>query len=822
MGQSPGFFVGIDLGTTNSAAAVFDGDKVLMVRNSAGSTLTPSVVRMDGRGLVTVGARARRFLESDPENTRAEFKRLMGTSGTLAFAQANTARSPEQLAAEILRSLRADIQEQLGFAPTQAVVSVPALFELPQGAATAKAAALAGFDRVEMIQEPVASALAAGWTRDEGEGLWLVYDLGGGTFDASLLESADGMLRVVGHDGDNFLGGRDVDLAIVDWALGQLNAQHGTAFSRSDPALAPAVRKLKAAAEEAKVELSRNAQTVLAAPALLPGPAGALDVDLMLSQEVLQGLCAAWLERSVEVCQRLLETHGVVAGKLSRVVLVGGPTVMPFLRQRVAAALGAPLAEGLDPMTLVAQGAALHAASSGLDARPPATVQEVGCKLWLKHPAVSSDLMPFVAGRVLEATEAQAPVPATITLLRADGGFKTAPVPVDAQGAFVLQVELQPRKTNVFSIQAAAADGSAVAVSPAVLTMVQGLTVSDPPLSRSIGVALASDRVKVFFDKGAPLPARRSARFQTVESVAKGTAQSILTIPIVQGEYGHAHLCRLVGSLHVDGATVSHSLPAGSDVEVTLEVDRSGTLSARALVPATGQVFEQVARLMIPTEEPAALEASMTVLRERMATMRTNAFRQGSTRTVSRLGNHEAALADVARDITAARGGDADAAQKARRSLLELDALLDGLENEKRWPELDAEARRKVAVASSWVSEHGTDAEKVLLVEVQQAIARARAGKQMLELERQLRVLADLQDAAFFRDPDAWRLMFEDAAGRVEEAMDLPQAQTLVVAGRQALARSDHPALRAAVQGLWRLLPPDAAHRRMGFDSGIR
>src|SRR4051812_13976777 len=234
MSHRPLYF-GIDLGTTNSAAAVFDGERVELVRSAAGATLTPSVVRIDGRGNVTVGTRARRFLENDPESTRAEFKRLMGTAQSLAFAAAKTSKKPEELAAEVLKSLRADARDQLGFAPERAVISVPALFELPQSGATSEAARLAGFERVDLIQEPVASALAAGWTTEESSGSWLVYDLGGGTFDASLLETRDGLLRVVGHDGDNFLGGRDIDQAIVDWAIGELAREQRVAIERGNP-----------------------------------------------------------------------------------------------------------------------------------------------------------------------------------------------------------------------------------------------------------------------------------------------------------------------------------------------------------------------------------------------------------------------------------------------------------------------------------------------------------------------------------------------------------------------------------------------------------
>src|ERR1700730_971532 len=173
--KSPPLYVGIDLGTSNSAAAVFDGEDLTIVRNGQGSVLTPSVVRIDGRGNVLVGARARRFLETDPANTRSEFKRLMGTTHRLEFPASGVVRRPEELAAEVLKSLRQDVADQLGVAPQRAVIAVPALFELHQTAAVAEAARLAGFERIELIQEPVPSAIAAGWTQRRSNGPWLVY-----------------------------------------------------------------------------------------------------------------------------------------------------------------------------------------------------------------------------------------------------------------------------------------------------------------------------------------------------------------------------------------------------------------------------------------------------------------------------------------------------------------------------------------------------------------------------------------------------------------------------------------------------------------------
>ncbi len=813
-------YVGIDLGTTNSTAAVFDGERVTLVRNAQGGPLTPSVVRIDARGNLTVGARARRFLDSDPDNTRGEFKRLMGTAETLPFPAASLAKKPEELAAEVLKALRADVEQQHGVSPTRAVISVPALFELPQSAATSEAARLAGFEKVELIQEPVASALAAGWAPDAAEaaGAWLVYDLGGGTFDVSLLETRDGLLRVVCHDGDNFLGGRDFDWALVDWVLDELARKEGVRVSRADPRFAGGIRKLKLAIEDAKIELTRAGRAEVTVPGAFDSDGRRIDVEVSIDRATLDALATPLVDRTITVCQRLLAAHGLSPAQLSRIVLVGGPTVMPALRARVKDALGAPFEAGLDPMTLVAEGAALYAATAGLDARPKTEAAAAGRRIWLQHPAMSSDLSPHVVGRLVAGGDG--PEPAEVRVTRE--GWDSAWTPLDGEQAFVIAVELLARRSNLFRLEARTSGGAPAPVSPAAFSIVHGMTIGDPPLSRTIGVALADDSVCVYFERGVPLPAKRTFMHHTVESVARGESASLLRIPIVQGELERAHLCRLVGTLEIAGRGVTSSLPAGSLIELTLELDRGGHLAARALVPALGQVFEEVAQLLVPDATPEALEISARDLRTRVAEARAAAFRRGSTKAVAKLEQMESGLAEVARDVAAARGGDADAAQKARRTLLELDGVLEELEAEKRWPELEDEARSWLASASRWVSEYGTATEQKLLDEAAQAVDRARVAKQPVELQRQLRVVRNLNNAAFHRHPMAWQWLFEDAASRANEATDLPRAEALVRDGRKALERGDTTRLKPIVDELWRLLPADAQKRRLGHDSGLR
>ena len=839
------FYVGFDLGTTNSTAAIFDGERVSQVQSAMGGALTPSVVRINAKGTPIVGTRARRFLERDPENTQSEFKRLMGTGKTVSFPAARVAKKPEELAALVLGSLRADVEQQLGFAVEQAVVTVPALFEVPQSAATAEAARLAGLDRVELLQEPVASALAAGWEAESASGSWMVFDLGGGTFDVSLLETREGLLRVVGHDGDNFLGGRDFDRRIVDWLVAQLAAEQGLELRREDPSHRNALRQLALAAEEAKIELTRARQTSVGGAIPLEIDDEIFDVDIALDRATLESLCAPVVDRAIDVCLRLLREHGQRPDDLETVVLVGGPSVMPLVRRRVAEALASPVEDGLDPMALVAQGAAIYAASTGLEAKSPNTSVGVSGgfsasgklgssgsssestgdgrrpaagrahKLWLQYPAVTAVTTPHIVGRLAEPGDGSPPV--AIELKDTADPAAVIRTQLDAEGAFLAQVALKPKKLSTFLLSASDAQGNPVPVTPSELRIMHGVTLSDPPLSRTLGVALANDTVQIYFERGVPLPARRTFGHRTIESLVPGTGGA-LDIPIVQGEFEQAHLCRLVGSLQIKSDDLTETLPIGSDIEVTLELDRGGRLSARAHVPKIDRIFEEVARLLVPDADPETLTEEAEALQSRLIRLQTTLGSEEQRQTLAALDRRliEAQLA-----TEAAKGGDADSGQRARRLLLDLEAEVGELEDHGKWPGLQANSLQRVATAMHFVSQFGNDVEKRLLDSAADGVEKALSSRSHDLLRQHMKVVRDVGNAAFYRHPDAWSWELDYYAAHVTEATDPRAAKQIIERAREARQGGDASRLKAMVTQLWGLFPAEANERRLSHHSGI-
>jgi molecular chaperone DnaK len=394
-------------------------------------------------------------------------------------------------------------------------------------------------------------------------------------------------------------------------------------------------------------------------------------------------------------------------------------------------------------------------------------------------------------------------------------------VEVSAEGTFVVQVSLVRHKQNRFTLSALGADGHPVALRGADLAIVHGISVADPPLSRTVGVARSDNTVHSYFQKGTPLPARRSFAHRTIAAVTAGTAQDVLAIPIVQGEYIRAHRNRLVGTLQIEGRVLKRDLPAGAAIEVTLQLDRSGRLQARADVPLAGQSFENVAHLLVPTASLEVLGLELRETENRTAKVRLRTFQAGLSEEVMRLDGATRLLAEARTGLAAAEGGDRDAAQRVHRLLLEINALMDSVEDGLRWPEIEAEAEGAIQAGLSWVSSWGTPTEKSLFEEALKAAGEARQARDTAALERQLKVMSGLRHAAFARDPRADTLVFNWYASKISEATDLPRAKALVAQGREALKKNDSGSLRGINVQLQELFPGSTEEQARSFGSGI-
>ena len=371
-----GKIIGIDLGTTNSVVAIMVGREPKVIVNEEGSLITPSVVAWDEKGGVLVGQIAKRQAVTNAENTIFSAKRFIGrkfeetaeemkrvpykvaraSNGDSAFSIRGKALSPQEVSAQVLLKLKKAAEDYLGEKVTEAVITVPAYFNDAQRQATKDAGRIAGLDVKRIVNEPTAAALAYGLDKKEDE-LIAVYDFGGGTFDISILEVGDNVVQVISTNGDTHLGGDDIDNVIIDWICAEFRKTSGIDVSKDKMAL----QRLREAAEKAKIELSSTQETSLNLPFLTVGAAGPVHLDLRLSRSKLEQMMMPLIERTMEPVKKALADSKKTVTQIVEVVLVGGSTRIPLVKETVKKFFGKEPHQGVNPDEVVAVGAAVQA-----------------------------------------------------------------------------------------------------------------------------------------------------------------------------------------------------------------------------------------------------------------------------------------------------------------------------------------------------------------------------------------------------------------------------------------------------------------------------
>ena len=369
--------IGIDLGTTNSCVAVMDGSNPKVIENAEGARTTPSMVAFTKDGERLIGQPAKRQAVTNPENTLFAVKRLIGRryddkvvakdKGLVPFkivaadngdawVEANGEKfSPSQISAMVLQKMKETAEAYLGEAVTQAVITVPAYFNDSQRQATKDAGKIAGLDVLRIINEPTAAALAYGLEK-KNSGTIAVYDLGGGTFDVSILEIGDGVFEVKSTNGDTFLGGEDFDMRLVDYLADEFKKEQGIDLRNDKLAL----QRLKEAAEKAKIELSSATQTEINLPFITADASGPKHLTLKLTRSKLESLVDDLIQRTIEPCKQAMKDAGVSASQIDEVVLVGGMSRMPKVQEAVKQLFGKEPHKGVNPDEVVALGAAIQ------------------------------------------------------------------------------------------------------------------------------------------------------------------------------------------------------------------------------------------------------------------------------------------------------------------------------------------------------------------------------------------------------------------------------------------------------------------------------
>lgn len=742
---------GIDLGTTNSAISRMENGEAVVKKSDTLKDTVPSCVAINKKKAFQTGDSANNALKLSKLNTLKtpslgggnvfnEFKRTMGSDANYESSYLGRSLSSEELSAEILKTLRSFIKDEIF---QSVVITIPAAFKNNQIDATRRAAELAGFNHVEMLQEPVAAATGFALGQDRKDGFWLVFDFGGGTFDSALLKVEDGIIKVNDTEGDNYLGGKDLDMAILDGiVMPYLRKEFELANTLSDETTLQTLRQsLKFFAEEVKVKMSFqerfNLLTDLGIIPLVDDEGEELELDIEITQADMERVLRPVFQKAIDICINLLERNNLTAANLEYFILVGGPTMSPVLRKMLTEQIMPP-DTSVDPMTIVSTGAALYASTVNVsesvreESRDKSKLQ-----LELTFESTTVENEEWVAIKLLpEKCEGRIPSTVFVELERGDKAWSSGRQVITAMGD-LLETQLLSKQTNTFTVLAYDEQGNRVACEPTSFSIIQGSVIGSATLPNTFGIELKQRTTgKITFagvkglEKNQPLPAKGVMNaLKTQKPIRPGMAQDFIKIPLYQGEHG-AEGTRAIYNHHVydlliTGAELPSLLPENSDVDLTIDVDRSQNLTVSAYFPYLDhtvelQVDKGVKESVTSEYLDNELQKALGVIRE----LRESGQYQNDTR-LDAISNK---MAEIDHNFNVNKE-DTDTRNQTLSNLRESLKKLDALSDEKEWPTLEKEIREELARLEVIQVELGNEKTQPLVTDMKTKATAVFAGK---------------------------------------------------------------------------------------------
>lgn len=602
--------IGMDLGTTNSAVAVMENDVPVIRKSVTMKDTTPSVVAITHNKVMKVGDAAvsemhrqvmRAVRTYDRRRAGAdvfcEFKRKMGTQAFYRSKNLYTTFSPEDLSAEIIKTLFATT----GLDDAKCVViSVPAKFDVIQKTATMDAAKLAGFTHCALIQEPVAAAISYGATNTDKNGFWLVFDMGGGTFDAALLKVENGCQQVIDTDGDSCLGGKDLDNAVIDHILlPYIQENYNISKIVGNFAKLDMLRQaLKIYAEELRVQLSNNESTDLVTDLSELGyddDKTEIIIDMTIQRSDVEAILEPFFTRAIDICKKLLLNNGIGYDQICNLILVGGPTYTPKLRTMLREQLTENVDTSVDPMTAVVKGAALYASTldvpTDIQDEPDADATDVE----VFYESTCPNMTTWVSLKVAEDAMEEG---MTVEFVRDDKAWKSGAMPYEGEGVAV-ELALVANKSNRFEINLMNKFGRRVKTTLTGFSIQQGTALASVtlPYQYGFGVWSEDERPKFFpfvgLEKNRMLPAiGKALGRKTTMTIRPDDATTYLRIPVYHAETYKENsptaLYEHVADVLITGKDVEQVIPAGSNAEVTVMADASEMMKFTVYFPDLG------------------------------------------------------------------------------------------------------------------------------------------------------------------------------------------------------------------------------------------
>ncbi|MFZ1736234.1 MAG: Hsp70 family protein [Candidatus Moraniibacteriota bacterium] len=817
--------IGIDLGTTNSSIAINNSGNIEIIKKPGGVEYTPSVFGFDKAGNKMVGQKAydnlyKNASEDDVKNYKSEVKRLMGTPETFYFERPNVKMTPDEISAEILKNLKEDILKKYpSFNTEAAVITIPAAFSVLQSEATKRAGNLAGFKHVVLLQEPIAAAVAYGFANTENEN-WLIYDFGGGTFDVALISSKQRVLSVLGHNGDNFLGGKNFDWEIVDKVIVPKILEKFTLndFNRNNEKWTTAFSQLKGIAEATKIELSEYDKTSILVENIGNDDSGKeIFLTIDFSRNAFENLIEPMIDRTIELSKETLKEAGIKSSSISKVILVGGPTQIPYIRERIERDLKITVDASVDPLTVVARGACVFGMSQKI---PMEIINKDGIgiekgthSIALHYESLTSDTEETITGIV---DDIKGVAEDFYIQIQSESGFYAGQKIKLKNGKFFDTIAVEPNKSNIYWIYLFDENGNSLPVDPDSFTITQGLSVSRAPIPHSIGIVLAEKNSKnnfvltnareKIFEKGSTLPCEHEGTYYTVRKLSKNEVNNSLKILIDEGESDMPDRNSYVCELGIKGIDLPYDLPERTEVEINVEYNESREILVNAYIPLIDLTLNARSTSWDEVIDVKEMQSELNEQVEKTKTL----LETCSHEERSRVDNE---IQSVSRSLKNANH-DEDEKRKANKQLKDLKITLDKLDKEKEMPKLIRDFNSSVEGVQEIIAEIGDEKDKLQhedqLKQMKSEGMEAIDKNDKVLLARVNEQVKDLGRKVLFSNPATWVYQFHKILDEgMGKFINEKEAGYYIEKGNRAIELDDVDELKRCVHNLLLLLPAD-------------
>jgi molecular chaperone DnaK len=809
---------GIDLGTSNSLIARFDRGNVEVYRNPNGFKETlPSVVGFRNDRIL-VGDQARTYLQRDPRSVVSRFKRKMGTSETFKIKALDSSMSPVELSAYVLKELKTFVRSEESI--DSAVITIPASFDTVQSNATKEAGLRAGFKSVVLLQEPIAASLAfanKGKDIDLKNSQWLVYDLGGGTFDVALVRIQEGELTVLDHEGDNYLGGTDFDALIVERLVIPELDKRGrftdlAANTKSESGRYNRLwQTLLIQAELAKVELSTktSAEIDLGTISNLEDEDGkSIDAIITITRSEFEAILKAAIDSTIEMMKRILTRNSLQPSDIQFVLMVGGSTYIPYVRKRLEEVMGIPVNTTIDPTNAIVIGAAYFAGTrqkAAAKADGPRSSSKL--KVRASYNRSTQELEETFSARIDgDLTGLQ------YRITNDDGSYDSGLKKLTNR--VIEDLPLREGAFNIFHLRVTDDKGDPVSIDIETIQIAQGrYSVAGQMLPEDISLvkddlSIQDTRLENLFLKNSILPSRVKKTVEVARTVAKGATDGVHIMVVEGPSTRHSSTNKPIGVLSITGDKISRDLLKGTDIDLTFEMSESRDLTVSAFVNGTGQEFSQV---FMPKERHVStqvLASEILLLESKVQTEIEDAAESGNKSLTRDL---EAVLTKVQELIVAAGSISEDDVTDKKFQIEDQKRKLAQaafeLTSGKRLDHARTDYLEVRSEVQQLVRESGNDRERHVFSEI---VAREQIFLTSSSPEKILAVKEELNSIRWqilMRTPEFLQGMFQHLVQKRASMNDQIQATQLIENGRRAIEREDVDALRQINTRLWDLMP---------------